>query len=471
MNESKVVDFISKFWDQNVIPALSEYIKIPCKSLDYDTNWQNNGYLDSAVKLVANWIKTQNIPNVKIETLSLKNYPPFLFVDVPGSSEKHSQETIVFYGHLDKMPESEGWREGLGPWQPVLKGNSLFGRGTVDDGYAAFLPFAAIKALREQNISYPRCVLILETSEESGSIGFEDYLAHIKNKIGDPKYIFVLDSGGEDADHLWCTTSLRGILDSKLKVEVLDRNVHSGTATGIAPSSFRILRELLSRIEDQKTGKILLSEFYVDIPQKRIEEAKALAKVKGDAFYKALPFIEGVRPTTEKIEELILNVFWRPGMEILGAMGLPTIDNASHAIRPYTEVKISIRVPPCCDIENAIAKLQQVLKTDIPYNAKVTFSSEKGVAGWNAPEMEGSFADLINSVSKKYFGSEVLYTGCGGGIGIVAILSNVFPEAKFLVMGAEVPDCGAHGPNEYLNIDTAKKLTACVAEMLMRKSL
>jgi acetylornithine deacetylase/succinyl-diaminopimelate desuccinylase-like protein len=465
INSAKNKEFVNDFWDKTIIPILSKYISIPCKSIDYDPNWQTSGYLAKAAALIAEWIKSQNLPGISTEIVSLQGKTPLIFVDIPASTKELADKTVVFYGHFDKMPESEGWSEGFGPWTPVLKNDLLYGRGGVDDGYAAFLPIAVIKSLHEQKIAYPRCVMLLESAEESGSIGFMDYVHHLKNKIGEPTIIAVMDAGGEDYDHMWCTTSLRGMVDGILKVEVLTRAVHSGMGTGIIPSSFRILRELLSRVENEKTGE-LLPEFSVSIPNERVEQAKLIAKIIGKKLYTSQPFAEGVKPVTEKLEELVLNSTWRSGLEVISMEGFPPIANAGNVIRPTTSAKISVRLPPNCDPTKVGELLKKTFETKVPYDAKVTFTPGSGIAGWNAPTMEKSLIDAINIASKTYFGNEVAHVGCGGSIGIVQMLGEVYPSTKFIITGAEGPGSNGHGPNESLNVAAAKKLTCCMSHIL-----
>lgn len=470
MNSTKNCEFINKYWDEEVIPALSKYISIPCKSLDFDPDWKKTGHLDAATKHVVDWVNSQGIKGTKAEIIYLKEYTPVIFVEIPASTEALADKTVMFYSHIDKMPESEGWDKGYGPWTPVLKDNKLFGRGAVDDGYAAFLPIVAIKSLLSQGLHHPRCVLLLESAEESGSVGFEDYISHLKDKIKNPDLIIVSDAGGEDFDHLWITSSLRGIVEGTLRVEVLERAVHSGMGTGIIPSSFRIMRELLSRIEDSKTGELLLPEFYVDIPKERIEQAKALAKTLGEKVYNSYPFSSGVKPVVDKFDEIILNSTWRPGLAVIAADGFQTLDNAGNVIRPFTTLDLSFRIPPNCDPKKLVDKIKQIFESNPPYNAKITFTEGANSPGWDAPAMPAHLSKALDEASKTYFGKDAAYVGCGGGIGVVKMMGDLFPKAQFIVTGIEGPGSNAHGPNESLNIDAAKKLTCCMSDILQTYS-
>src|SRR5882762_10533233 len=190
-----------------------------------------------------------------------------------------------------------GWGEGLGPWTPVRRGNRLYGRGAGDDGYAAFAALTAIEALQAQGVRHSRCVVLIEASEESGSPDLPAYVEKLAERIR-PGLVVCLDSGCGDYEHLWATTSLRGVVSGTLKVEVLGEGVHSGAASGIVPSSFRLLRQVLDRLEDHRTGKILVEECHVEIPPGRLAEVRAVATVLGDEVLRRFPLVPGMRPVT-----------------------------------------------------------------------------------------------------------------------------------------------------------------------------
>lgn len=462
LNKEKTWQFIDKFWDTNIIPKLSEFISIPCKTPALDPDWQKNKYLQKAADLVTDWIKKQNIPDTKVQILQIPDKTPFVYVEIPGQSDK----TVLFYGHLDKMPETEGWQEGLGPWQPVLKNDRLYGRGGVDDGYAAFTPIAAIQALRDQNIPHARCVMLLEACEECGSPDFAAYLKLLESQIGTPELVICIDAGGDNYDQLWCTTSLRGIVEGSLRVEILSKGLHSGSFSGIVPSTFRIMRQLLSRIENENTGEILVKDFYVDIPEERLNQTKQLAKILGDKVYKNIPFVAGAQPVNTDIAELLLNKTWRPTLSIIGAEGLPLPKDAGNVLRPMTSFTLSVRIPPNRQPEQLSQKLKEVLEKDPPYGAKVTFTPNINFSGWNAPKTAPWLDQTLQDVSKTYYGEQPAYVGEGGSIGIIQMLGEKYPQTQFVISGASGSDSSPHGPNEFLYVPAAKKFTCCVAEIL-----
>jgi acetylornithine deacetylase/succinyl-diaminopimelate desuccinylase-like protein len=462
MNLKNLQQFINQTWEQSIIPTLSQYIAIPCKSPAFDPDWQQHGYLDQAITLLSDWCKAQEIPDMQMTVHRLEGRTPLLFIEIPGSTE----ETVLLYGHMDKQPEMVGWHDDLGPWKPVLKDGRLYGRGGADDGYAVCAAITAIKALQEQNIPHARCVVVIEASEESGSCDLPAYITHLKTQIGTPELIICLDSGCDNYEQLWCTTSLRGLVNIKLTVEILTEGVHSGAASGIVPSSFRIMRELLSRVEDEHTGEILLKELHVTIPAGRILEAEKTAEVIKEDVWKNYPWVKGAHPQNVSMQGLILNRTWKPTLSITGMDDIPRLADAGNVLRPKTSVMLSFRIPPECDPEKAANALQKQLEIDPPYGAQVsTEISQKG-AGWNAPALQKWLSEALDKASNEHFSRPAMHRGEGGSIPFMYMLGEQFPNAQFMVTGVLGPHSNAHGPNEFLHIDAGKKVTACVASVL-----
>jgi acetylornithine deacetylase/succinyl-diaminopimelate desuccinylase-like protein len=466
MDTARVTRYISDLWDAEIVPQLVEYIRIPNKSPMFDKDWAAHGHMDAAVKLMETWARSKlsQLPGATLEVVRLQGRTPLIYIEVPGQGD----DTVVLYGHLDKQPEMTGWSEGLGPWTPVLKGDKLYGRGGADDGYAIFGSLAALLALQEQNIPHARCVILIEACEESGSYDLPHYVDHLAPRIGNPSLVVCLDSGCGNYDQLWLTTSLRGMTGGELTVQVLEEGVHSGDASGVVPSSFRILRELLSRLEDPETGRIKPKELYVEIPPQRVEQAKAAAGVLGKAIYQKFPFVDGMQPVTEDLTELVLNRTWRPQLAVTGAEGLPPLESAGNVLRPKTSVKLSLRVPPTLDGAKAGEFVKQLLEKDPPYGAKVSFKLEKDGSGWNAPQLSPWLEQAVAEASQHYFGAPAAYMGEGGSIPFMGMLGAKFPRAQFLITGVLGPHSNAHGPNEFLHIPTGKKVSMVVADVVAR---
>jgi acetylornithine deacetylase/succinyl-diaminopimelate desuccinylase-like protein len=466
MDASKIDRFIADKWDDDIVPQLVEYIRIPNKSPMFDTQWAQHGYMDAAVALMETWAKAQAIPGLVVEVVQLAGRTPLIYLEIPATGADTGEDCVLLYGHLDKQPEMTGWDEGLGPWTPVLRGDRLYGRGGADDGYAIFGSLAAIQALQAQAAPHARCVILIEACEESGSYDLPAYVDHLADRIGMPSLVVCLDSGCGNYDQLWCTTSLRGLAGGNFTVKVLEEGVHSGDASGIVPSSFRLLRQLLSRIEDEATGRILLDGLHVEVPEDRMVQARKVSQVLGEEVFDKFPFLPGMRPMAEDLTELVLNRTWRPALSVTGADGIPPLASAGNVLRPHTAVKLSLRLPPTLDGKRAGELLKDTLLRDPPNGAQVTLELEKASAGWNAPAMAPWLERAIDAASHEFFGAPAMYMGEGGSIPFMGMLGEKFPGAQFMITGVLGPHSNAHGPNEFLHIPMGKKVTASVARVL-----
>jgi acetylornithine deacetylase/succinyl-diaminopimelate desuccinylase-like protein len=446
----------------SIVPRLSEYIRIPNKSPLFDVDWQAHGYMDRAAELMAAWCREQPIPGMTVEILREAGRTPLLFCEIPGSG----RDTVLLYGHMDKQPEFTGWAEGLSPWEPVIRDRRLYGRGGADDGYAVFSSLTAIRLLQAQKIPHARCVVMIEACEESGSYDLPHYVGKLADRIGSPTLVVCLDAECGNYDQLWCTTSLRGNLVGDLVVEGLTEGVHSGAGTGIAPSVFRVARTLLARVESDVTGDILVDELTAPVPGARVDQARAAAGVLGDEVAGKLPFVPGSRPLSDSPVELVLNNTWRPTLAVTGADGLPAIANAGNVLLPRVEFKLSFRLPPTANAEAAAAAVKRRLEADPPYGMRVRFEVGSSLAGWDAPPLAPWLEASMHAASRAAFGRDAMFLGAGGSIPFIGMLGERFPETQFLVTGVLGPHANAHGPNEFLHLDYAEKLTVCVAQVV-----
>ncbi|MBW8828273.1 MAG: M20 family metallopeptidase [Burkholderiales bacterium] len=467
--------FAERTWDDEIVPALTNYIAIPAKSPMFDADWQKNGFIERVVRDAATWVESKKVAGLKLEVIRLEGRTPVIFFDVP-STKPGSTDTICLYGHLDKQPEFNGWRSDLGPWTPKYENGLLYGRGGADDGYAIYASLTAIMALDKQGIPRPRCVGIVEACEESGSFDLPAYIDLLRPRLGNVGLVVCLDSGAGNYDQLWLTTSLRGNVTGTLKVEILTEGIHSGDASGLVPSSFRILRQLLDRLEDSKTGNLLPQSFHCEIPADRIEQARATAKILGDEVWKRFPWACGAEgtpalPTTTDPLQALINRTWKPTLSVTGVDGFPELKNAGNVLRPYTAFKLSLRLPPLIDGNEAAAKLKTLLEDNAPYNAKVTFHADgragaQGATGWNAPTITPWLEDALHAASQAHYGAPCGFIGQGGTIPLMSMLQQGFPKAQMMVCGVLGPKSNAHGPNEFLHVPYGKRLTAAVAQVM-----
>lgn len=479
MDSTQVSGVISGLWDDQIVPQLVEYIKIPNKSPMFDARWAEHGYMDQAVAQFAAWARSHPVPGMTVDVVRLEGRTPVIFIDIPAAGRGASVEVpasgatghggddcVLLYGHLDKQPEMTGWSAHLGPWKPVIEGDRLYGRGGADDGYALFGSLAAILALQEQGVAHSRCVVLIEACEESGSYDLPYYVDHLAARIGKPSLVVCLDSGCGNYDQMWLTTSLRGLTGGNLSVQVLTEGVHSGDASGVVASSFRVLRQVLSRLEDEVSGRIKPQELYVEIPAQRIEQARRTAQVLGDAVYSKFPFVDGLRPIESDLAELVLNRTWRPALAVTGMDGIPALESAGNVMRPFTAVKLSLRLPPTLDGTAAGERVKRLLENDPPYGAKVRFELEKATSGWNAPALAPWLEASVDAASREFFRAPPAYNGEGGSIPFMGMLGEKFPGAQFLITGVLGPQSNAHGPNEFLHIPTGKRVSMCVAKVI-----
>ena len=473
LNAAQALSQVTAQWDADIVNQLTNYIAIPAKSPSFDSDWAAHGYIETVVRNAAAWVEAQKVEGLSLEIVRLPGRTPVLFFEIPAT-RAGSTQTVLMYGHLDKQPEFNGWRSDLGPWTPKYEGGLLYGRGGADDGYAVYSSIAAVQALKAQGVPHPRIVGLIETCEESGSYDLLPYVDALKARLGDVALVVCLDSGAGNYDQLWLTTSLRGNGGGVLKVEVLTEGVHSGDASGVVPSSFRIMRQVLDRLEDSKTGRLLPQSFHCEIPADRLAQAQATAAVLGDELYKRFPWAhydcEGssafALPTTTDPLEALLNRTWRPTLSVTGAEGFPAFKDAGNVLRPYTAFKLSLRFPPLVDASAAVQELKTLLEDNAPYQAKVTFDGNGGASGWNAPSSVPWFDNALNDASQNFFGAPCGTIGQGGTIPLMNMLSKGFPQAQMMVCGVLGPRSNAHGPNEFLHVPYAKKLTAAVAQVI-----
>ena len=478
---------VNTAWDERILPQLVDYVAVPAKSPAFDPQWAEHGLLDRVLQNAADWVAAQQVPGLTLEVVRLNDAngrprTPVLFFEVPacagqdGTPPPASGQTVLMYGHLDKQPEFNGWRSDLGPWTPKILDGKLYGRGAADDGYAVYASIAAIQALKAQGVAHPRIVGLIETCEESGSGDLLPYVDALRTRLGDVGLVICLDSGAGNYDQLWLTTSLRGMASGVLRVDILSEGVHSGDASGLVPSSFRILRNVLDRLEDSASGRLLPEVFHCEIPGVRAEQAKATAAILGDEVYKRFPWAHHdcggsstfAIPTTTDPVEALLNRTWRPTLSVTGADGFPALKDAGNVLRPYTAFKLSLRLPPLVDAASAVQQLKTLLEDNAPYQAKVTFSPEGAASGWNAPDTTPWFEQALQSASQAHFGAACGTIGQGGTIPLMNMLSRGFPKAQMMVCGVLGPRSNAHGPNEFLHLDYARRLTASVAEVMAR---
>lgn len=466
MNHEELRESINGSWTNDVLPSLCGLVEIPAVSPAYDAQWDEHGHLRAAVEHVRAWVSARDLPGARCEVVQLDGRAPLLFVDVPATSGATSDGTVLLYGHLDKQPPLGDWSEGLGPWQPVIRDGRLYGRGSADDGYSGYAALTALEAVRASGGEHARAVILLETGEESGSPDLPAYLDHLGDRLGAVALVVCLDGGGGDYERLWLTSSLRGGLQATVTVRILEHGVHSGLGSGIVPSSFRIMRQLLDRLEDPVTGEVKVPEMVAPIPEERLAEAAELAARYPGVAVPPFPLVPGMRRVVDDEAELILNNTWRPTLSITGAAGLPDPAVAGAVLRASTSLRLSLRLPPTVDAEVARAALEKLLTSDVPYGAQVEVTDYMVLNGFYAPAPAPWLASALEQIGDRVFGKPCQSMGIGGGIPFMELLGRRYPDAQFVVTGALGSDSNAHVPDEWLNIPFAVQVTEAVAHLL-----
>ena len=462
--------FTTELWDRSILPALADYVRIPNKSPAFDPHWQDAGHMQRAVELLAAWAREHAPADATVEVVTLQGRTPVLLVEVPATG---APGNLLLYGHYDKQPEFEGWEPGLAPWEPVFRDGKLYGRGGADDGYALFGSLAAIAALDAEGIARPRCVLLIEGCEESGSFDLPAYVAHLRQRIGTPDLVICLDAECGDYDRLWLTASLRGMLPGVLRAKILTEGQHSGAAGGIVPCSFRLLRQAIERVENGATGEYH-DLLRVALPPQVREQALAAAEILGATVFERFPWHSRPRssaaPTggaaTERYARALLANAWEPSLAVVGLEGAPALGDAGNTLRPETAAKLVFRLPPTLDADAAATAVKAVIEAEQPAGGSIEFTVDTPQTGWCAPPAEPWLAAACEEASREAFGASAAAMGMGGTIPFMKMLGDAYPGVQFLVTGVLGPLSNAHGPNEFLHIATGKRLTACVARVI-----
>ncbi|MCY3622028.1 MAG: M20/M25/M40 family metallo-hydrolase [Gammaproteobacteria bacterium] len=461
MDSERIGHYVAEVWDDSVVPTLEEYIRIPNKSPQFEPNWAELGYMQDAVEHLERWVSGYGIRGLEHRIVALPDRTPVLLCEVAGSAPGN----VLLYGHYDKQPEFEGWVDGLAPWEPVIRDGRLYGRGGADDGYAVFGSIAAIAALQDQGVPHPRCIVLIEGCEESGSFDLPFYMDALADEIGTPDLVVCLDAECGNYDQLWLTTSLRGMLPGTLSVQVLTEGVHSGAAGGIVPSSFRLLRQLIERIENAVTGE-LVETLAVSIPDWARQQAEDVAATLGHLTIERFPWAGATNPGDASTADLVLANTWRSSLAVVGLGGAPALADAGNTLRPSTAAKLVFRLPPTLDAAAAGERVKALLEADPPQGAQVSFELEHPQTGWRAPDQAPWLTSALDRASRDHFGAPLRSMGCGGTIPFMKMLGDRYANVQFAVTGVLGPKSNAHGPNEFLDIATGKNVTACVAQLL-----
>jgi acetylornithine deacetylase/succinyl-diaminopimelate desuccinylase-like protein len=451
-------------FEAEALDTLLKFGAIDCISPDYDQTWTERGRIDAAAELLANWARSRQLAQFKVEVRKIGGLTPVLLVEIDATGP--AKGTVVLYGHMDKQPPLGEWSAGLAPFVPVRRDDRVYARGLADDGYSLFSSMLALEDLEARNIPHARCVILIEASEESGSPHLEAYLDELSAELGDVDLLVCLDSGALTYDRLWITTSLRGNLIARVRATVMRQGQHSGSASGVVPSSFRLIRQLLDRLEDSATGRVLLPELHVVIPEEHILAADEVTIELGDIAAKDKPVVPGLQLMGASAAERLLQSTWEPTLSVTGASGLPDSSISGNVLRPYTELVVSVRLPPGVKSATAMEAFERTLIMDPPSNADISVEFSSAAEGWLMPPAPDWLKDAINEASISAFGRPAGYAGEGGSIPFLAVLQERYPAVQFVATGVLGPGSNAHGIDEMLDLPTVIGVTNSIATII-----
>lgn len=454
-------EWIDRYWEEEALPALMEFGRIPNVSPAFAPTWSEDGHMDRAAAFLKSWAESRPIAGITVELLRSDMRTPLIFIEIPGDTD----ETVLIYGHLDKQPPMLPWREGLDPWEPVREGDLVYARGLADDGYSIFAALGAVEAAKRSGKKLPRVCVLIEACEESGSPDLRHYVSLLKERIGSPTVVITLDSEDRDGDRLWLTQSLRGLVNGFLTVETMPGTMHSGLATGVVPSAQRILRMLLARIENPDTGHVLNEVVSPPLTDEFRDYADTVARdVSGYLDSYELPY--GLQAAADTLPELVANNLVRAGLEVTGLSGLPDAERSGNVMVGKLVARLSMRIPPGVDPETVATELKRVLETDPPYGAKVTYEPKDRDWGYMAKPYSTRMRERVHAATKECFGTEPGLLGVGASIPFVQVMVNEFPNAEHILTGILSQSSHAHGPNENMSVRKVKRLTHFVATFL-----
>ena len=417
--------------------------------------------MDKAAEFLKSWVESRDIRGMKVELLRSDMRTPFLFIEIEGDTD----ETVLMYGHLDKQPPMLPWRDGLDPWVPVREGDLVYGRGLADDGYSTFAAVGAVEAALKAGHKIPRVVIMIEASEESGSPDLTNYVAELKERIGNPSTVITLDSEDRDGDRLWLTQSLRGMVNGFLTVETMPTTMHSGLATGVVPSASRIFRMLLARIENPETGHIINEIASPPLTDEFRTYAETVARdVPG--FLESYDLPVGLSAAGDTLHETVANNLVRAGLEITGITGLPEAHTSGNVSVGKITTRVSVRIPPGVDPDTVATEFKRIFEENPPYGAKVTYEFQSGDWGWMAKPFTPGMAKRLSQTTQSIFGTEPGLLGVGASIPFVQIMVQHFPKAEHILTGVLSQASHAHGPNENMSVRKVKRITEFVAAFL-----
>ncbi len=363
--------------------------------------------------------------------------------------------TVLLYAHHDVQPPGphEDWDQ-EDPFEPVVRGERLYARGSADDKAGVIAHVAALRALGEDLAVGVRC--FVEGEEEVGSPSFVNFLTSHRDALA-ADVIVVLDSSNWKVGVPALTTSLRGLVECQVELRVAEHALHSGMYGGPVLDAPTLMCRLLASLHDENGD--------VAVPGLLHREAAPIDYPEAD-FRADAAVVDGYRLAgTGSIPS---RLWTRPALGIVGFDATP-VDRRSNTIAPTCRAALSLRVAPGQDPAEAWTALESHLRAHVPFGAQVTITpGEQGpafLAAGESPAMR-----LAHWALREAWGVDGVEIGVGGSIPFIADLAQVFPDAEILVTGIEDPDTRAHSGNESIHLGELRNAILAEALMLARLS-
>ncbi len=402
-------------------------------------------HVQRSAELVAQLCRDAGVPDVQI--LRVEGGAPAVVGRIPAPP---GRPTVLLYAHHDVQPTGDEAKWQSAPFEPTEQGGRLYGRGAADDKAGVAAHLAAVRAFGER--PPVGVTLFIEGEEECGSPTLEAFL-HQYADILAADVLVLADSMNWEVGTPALTTSLRGLVDCYVEVRTLDHGVHSGMYGGVVPDALTSMCRLLATLHDEK-GDVAVGGLQaagptaVEMPEERLRaESSVLDEVQ----------LIGSGSITERN--------WHKASVSVIGLDCPSVKDASNTLVPTVRAKISMRLAPGQDQEQAMVALTEHLESRAPWGARVTVTRGELGAPYRIDASGPAYDVAREAFRTAWDGTAPVDIGIGGSIPFVAEFADAFPKAAILVTGVEDPDARAHGANESLHL--AEWRRACLAEAFL----
>lgn len=439
-----------------LVKDLAALVAIPSIS----TDGEHAKEIDQTASLTCEQMKAAGLNNVAV--LKTADSNPYAYGEWLGAPGK---PTVFLYAHHDVQPINfvDQWQSP--PWTLTERDGRLYGRGAADDKGAITAQLGALAAWLKTKGDLPVNIkMLVEGEEEVGSknlLGF--FKEHKERLLSD--VIVVNDTENIDVGLPSITYSLRGIVAVHVEVQSASLPVHSGMGGGALPDAALALNVILSRLY-WKNGKLPIPNFYDQVLPMTGKEKRSMKKLPGDEakHREDCGILPGVQLANRKNVHFYEQTWRNPSATVI-AQEASSIKGASNQVLPKASAIVSCRIVPNQDPAEALDRLTRFLSADPPWGVKVTVTPAGPPVKWWMTDPTGPAFEAALKAMKKGFENTPVAIGCGGTIGFVGPLAELFNGAPALLLGIEDPRSNAHAPNESLHASDWRKLMATLVHL------